>query len=115
MRMYTLGHAFVPPKIHAGGLRYHGMAPAVSSAYEQKLIEARTFNQQEIFEAAVQFARTEGIVPAPESAHAIKGAIEEAKQARADRQPRVILFNLSGHGLLDMQSYDSYLSGHLNS
>ncbi len=113
MKMYTLGHQFVPPKIHAGGLRYHGMAPTVSAAFQQKLIEARAYEQQEVFHAAVEFARTEGIVPAPESSHAIKAAIDEAIDARQKREKRVILFNLSGHGLMDMQSYDSYLAGRL--
>jgi tryptophan synthase beta chain len=113
MKMYTLGHDFVPPKIHAGGLRYHGMSPLVSHAMHLKLMEAAAYPQTEVFEAAVQFARTEGIIPAPESAHAIRAAINEAVAAREEKQKRVIVFALSGHGLLDMASYDSYLSGHL--
>jgi len=113
LKMYTLGHAYVPPRIHAGGLRYHGMAPTVSHAYQHKLIEARAYDQLQVFEAAVQFARAEGIVPAPESAHAIRAAIDEAIAAREQKEKRVILFNLSGHGLMDMSAYDAYLSGQL--
>ena len=113
MMMYTLGHDFVPPKIHAGGLRYHGMAPTVSHALKLGLVEARAYAQQQVFDAAVQFARTEGIIPAPESSHAVKAAIDEAIAAREAKEKRVILFNLSGHGLMDMTSYDAYLTGHL--
>ena len=111
--MYTLGHAFIPPKIHAGGLRYHGMAPTVSQLHKLKLIEAVAYPQQKVFEAAVQFARTEGIVPAPEPAHAIRATIDEAIKAREEGKKRVLLFNLCGHGLLDLSAYDSYLSGTL--
>jgi tryptophan synthase beta chain len=111
--MYTLGHDFVPPSIHAGGLRYHGMAPMVSHAYDLGLIEAVAYPQTKVFEAAVQFARTEGIVPAPESAHAVRAALEEALQARQEGRKRVIVFNLSGHGMLDLPSYDAYLAGRL--
>ena len=111
--MYTLGHAFIPPKIHAGGLRYHGMAPTVSQLYKLKLIEAVAYPQQKVFEAAVQFARTEGIVPAPEPAHAIRATIDEAIKAREEGKKHVLLFNLCGHGLLDLSAYDSYLSGTL--
>jgi tryptophan synthase beta chain len=111
--MYTLGHAFVPPKIHAGGLRYHGMAPTVSQLHKLKLIEAVAYPQQNVFEAAVLFARTEGIVPAPEPAHAIRATIDEAIKAREEGKKRVLLFNLCGHGLLDLSAYDSYLSGTL--
>lgn len=113
MKMYTMGHDYIPPRIHAGGLRYHGMAPTVSHAYAHRLMEARAYNQQAVFEAAVQFARTEGIIPAPESSHAIRGAIDEAIAAREAKEKRVILFNLSGHGLMDMTAYDAYLSGQL--
>jgi tryptophan synthase beta chain len=113
MMMYTLGHSFVPPKIHAGGLRYHGMAPTVSHAMKQGLIEAVAYPQTACFEAAVLFARAEGLVPAPESSHAIKAAIEEALAAKAAKEKRVILFNLSGHGLMDMTAYEAYLTGHL--
>jgi len=111
MMMYTMGHDFVPPSIHAGGLRYHGMAPTVSHLKHLGLIEARAYEQKTVFDAAVQFARTEAIVPAPESAHAIRAAIDEALEAKAAKEKRVILFNLSGHGFMDMSAYDSYLSG----
>ncbi len=113
MMMYTLGHDFIPPSIHAGGLRYHGMAPAVSHAYKLKLMEAVSYEQTKIFESAVLFAQNEAIVPAPESSHAIAAAIDEAIKAREENKKRVILFNLSGHGLLDLASYDSYMAGHL--
>ena len=111
--MYTLGHAFIPPKIHAGGLRYHGMAPTVSHLHKLNLIEAIAYPQQNVFEAAVLFARTEGIVPAPEPAHAIRATIDEAIKAREEGKKHVLLFNLCGHGLLDLSAYDSYLSGTL--
>jgi len=111
MMMYTMGHDFVPPSIHAGGLRYHGMAPTVSHLMHLGLIEAKSYEQKTVFDAAVQFARTEAIVPAPESAHAIRAAIDEALEAKAKKEKRVILFNLSGHGFMDMSAYDSYLSG----
>jgi len=114
MMMFTLGHTYMPPKIHAGGLRYHGMAPTVSHLFKHKLIDAVAYPQTAVFEAAMQFAQTEGIIPAPESAHAIRAAIDEAIEAKKTGEKRVILFNLSGHGLLDMASYDAYLSGHLN-
>ena len=113
MMMYTLGHDFMPPSIHAGGLRYHGMAPTVSHAYKLGLIEATSYTQLKVFERAILFARTEGIVPAPESSHAICAAVDEALKAKEEGQKRVILFNLSGHGMLDLASYDSYLAGHL--
>jgi len=108
--MYTLGHDFVPPTIHAGGLRYHGMAPVVSHLAKLGLMEAVAYPQVKVFEAATLFARSEGIVPAPESAHAVRAAID---QATSTSQKKVILFNLSGHGLMDMSAYDAYLSGHL--
>ena len=111
--MYTLGHDFMPPSIHAGGLRYHGMAPMVSHAHHLGLIEAVAYPQTKVFEGAVQFARTEGIVPAPESSHAVRAAIDEAVKAREEGRKRVIVFNLSGHGMLDLASYDAYLSGNL--
>jgi tryptophan synthase beta chain len=110
VKMYTLGHDFMPPAIHAGGLRYHGMAPIVSNLAKDKVIEARAYHQIECFASAVLFARTEGIVPAPESSHAIHCAIDEAKKAR---EGEVIIFNLSGHGHFDMASYDKYFSGQL--
>ncbi len=113
LMMYTLGHDFMPPPIHAGGLRYHGMSPMVSHALKLGLIEAEAYHQTKIFEAAVQFARTEGIVVAPESAHAIAAVVAEAKRAREAGKKRVILFNLSGHGLLDLSAYETYLSGKL--
>lgn len=111
MKMYTLGHAFMPAGIHAGGLRYHGDSPLVSSLYHHGHIEARSYNQNEIFRSAVLFAQAEGIVPAPESSHAIKGAIDEAIAAREEGKARTILFSLSGHGLLDLGAYDNYLAG----
>jgi tryptophan synthase beta chain len=112
-KMYTLGHGFVPPAIHAGGLRYHGMAPSLSAFVNAGLIDAVAVSQIATFEAAVQFTRAEGIVPAPESAHAIRTAIDEALDAKAKGEKRVILFNLSGHGHFDLGAYDSYLSGKL--
>ncbi|MEJ5251234.1 MAG: TrpB-like pyridoxal phosphate-dependent enzyme [Chthonomonadetes bacterium] len=111
--MYTLGHDFMPPKIHAGGLRYHGMAPTVSHLHHLGLIEAVAYPQTKIFEAAVTFARTEGIIPAPESAHAVRAAVDEAIRARESGEKKVILFNLSGHGMLDLTAYEAYLSGSL--
>jgi tryptophan synthase beta chain len=113
LKMYTLGHTFVPPGIHAGGLRYHAMAPLVSEIYDQGLIEAKAYHQLGCFEAAVQFARTEGIIPAPESSHAIRAAIDEALAARESGDRRVILFNLSGHGHFDLSAYDRYFAGEL--
>ena len=111
--MYTLGSSFMPPSIHAGGLRYHGMSPLVSQLFDMKLIEAAAYGQIEVFDAAITFARSEGIVPAPESAHAIKAAIDEALKAKEEGEKRVILFNLSGHGMLDLGAYDSYFAGQL--
>ncbi|MCX7868154.1 MAG: TrpB-like pyridoxal phosphate-dependent enzyme, partial [Limisphaera sp.] len=108
LMMYTLGHKFIPPKIHAGGLRYHGMAPLVSHLKKLNLIDAVAYPQTRVFEAAVLFARTEGIVPAPEPSHAIAAVIDEAIRAREEGKPRVILFNLCGHGLLDLSAYDLY-------
>jgi len=112
-KMYTLGHEFVPPSIHAGGLRYHGSAPLVSHLLHLGLIEAVAFEQRDVFASALLFARTQGIIPAPEAAHAIHAAVEEAKQAKEAGEPRVILFNLSGHGNFDMSAYDAYLAGNL--
>ncbi len=113
MKMHTLGHEFVPPPIHAGGLRYHGMAPTVSALVEAGYIEPRAVPQRATFEAAVLFARAEGIVPAPESAHAVRAAIDEALDAKEKGEERVILFNLSGHGHFDLAAYDQYLKGEL--
>src|SRR5512139_3439632 len=112
-KMYTLGHDFMPPGIHAGGLRYHGAAPLVSLLVNHKVIEARAVGQLACFDAAVQFARTELIIPAPESSHAIRGAIDEALLAKQEGKEKVILFNLSGHGHVDMAAYDAYFSGKL--
>ncbi|WP_416979252.1 TrpB-like pyridoxal phosphate-dependent enzyme [Streptomyces sp. T028] len=112
-KMYTLGHTFVAPGVHAGGLRYHGAAPLVSALYARGLMEAVAYGQKEVFEAGAFFARAENLVPAPESAHAVKGAIDEAVRAREESRPRVILFNVSGHGLLDLSAYDQYLAGKL--
>ena len=111
MLMHTLGHDFMPPSIHAGGLRYHGMAPMVSHALKLGLIEAEAVHQTKVFEAATLFARTEGIVPAPESSHAIASVIDKANEAKASGEKKVILFNLSGHGLLDLAAYETYLTG----
>jgi tryptophan synthase beta chain len=113
LMMHTLGHKFMPPSIHAGGLRYHGMSPMVSHAIKLGLVEAEAYHQTKVFEAAVQFARTEGIVAAPESAHAIAAVIQEAIAAREAGKKRVILFNLSGNGMLDLSAYETYLSGKL--
>ncbi len=113
VKMHTLGHGFVPPAIHAGGLRYHGAAPLLSQLVDEGTIEARAYGQTSVFEAAIQFARNEGIVPAPESAHAIRAAVDEAMAARDAGERRVILFNLSGHGHFDMGAYDAYLAGTL--
>jgi tryptophan synthase beta chain len=110
--MYTLGHGFVPPGIHAGGLRYHGMAPIISALVRQNIIEPLKIQQLECFEAGVLFARTEGIIPAPETCHAIRGAIIEA--TREPDKEQTILFNFSGHGLLDMTAYDKYFAGELH-
>lgn len=113
VKMYTLGHDFIPASIHAGGLRYHGMAPLLCGLYDAGLIEAVAVNQVATFEAAMMFAHAEGIVPAPESAHAIRTAIDEALDARDKGEKRVILFNLSGHGNFDMTAYQAYLAGDL--
>jgi tryptophan synthase beta chain len=113
VRMHTLGHTFVPPAIHAGGLRYHGAAPLLSQLVQDSVVEARAYAQNAVFEAAVRFARSEGIVPAPESSHAIRAAVDEALAAREAGQSKVILFNLSGHGHFDMAAYDAYLAGEL--
>ena len=109
LKMYTLGSDFIPDPIHAGGLRYHGMSPLISGLYNAGFINAVAVGQREVFEAALQFTRTEGILPAPESAHAIRAAIDQAIEAREKGEKRVILFNLSGHGFLDLAAYDQYL------
>jgi len=113
IKMFTLGHTFIPPGIHAGGLRYHGMASLVSHLHRLKIIDAVAYPQNPVFEAAITFARSEGIIPAPESAHAIKAAIDEALKAKENGNKSVILFNLSGHGHFDLAAYDDYLSGKL--
>lgn len=113
MMMYTLGHDFIPPGIHAGGLRYHADSPLVCRLYHDKLIEAVAYGQTGVFQAAIQFAKTEGIIPAPESSHAIKSAIDEAIRAKDEGKERVILFNLSGHGFMDMAAYSDFLAGKL--
>ncbi len=113
VKMHTLGHDFVPAPIHAGGLRYHGMAPSLSALYDAGYIEARALSQLPTFAAAVQFARAEGIVPAPEPSHAIRAAIDEALDAKQKGEERVILFNLCGHGHFDLAAYEAYLGGKL--
>ena len=113
LKMYTLGHDFVPPGIHAGGLRYHGASPLLSHLVHQGIIEAKSYSQLPVFDAAVQFTRTEGILPAPESAHAIRAAVDEALAAREEGRAKVILFCLSGHGHFDLSAYETYLSGKL--
>ncbi len=114
LKMYTLGHDFTPPGIHAGGLRYHGSSALVSQLYNEGLLEAVAVPQLETFEAGVLFSRTEGIVPAPESTHAIAACIREAKQCAETGEAKTLLFNLSGHGHFDMASYDRYFSGELD-
>ena len=113
LKMYTLGHGFIPPPIHAGGLRYHGMAPIVCSLYNHKLLEAVALHQNEVFEAAISFARAEGFVVAPETAHAVKTTMDEALKCKESGEAKVIVFNNSGHGHFDLASYERYLSGGL--
>jgi tryptophan synthase beta chain len=113
MPMYTLGHDFVPPPVHAGGLRYHGDSPIISGLVKHGLMEARAYRQNETFEAAVRFARTEAILPAPEPSHAIRAVMDECEAAKQAGEQRVILFNLCGHGHFDMSAYDAYLAGKL--
>ncbi|RTK96836.1 MAG: TrpB-like pyridoxal phosphate-dependent enzyme, partial [Neisseriaceae bacterium] len=113
MLQYTLGHDFMPPSIHAGGLRYHGASALVSQLYHEKLIEAVAVPQVATFDAGVQFARAEGIIPAPESCHAIRAVLDEALRCKASGEPKTLLFNLSGHGHFDMAAYDKYFAGKL--
>lgn len=113
MKMYTLGHDFVPPGIHAGGLRYHGDSPIVSLLYDKGIIEATAYHQTNVFEASLQFARAEGIIPAPESSHAIRGAIDEALKAKEAGEEKTVFFCLSGNGYFDMTAYDSFLKKEL--
>lgn len=114
LKMRTLGHDFIPPTIHAGGLRYHGASPMVSALLDHGLISAMTLEQEEIFGGSMLFARAEGIVPAPESSHAVQAAILEARKAKAEGKEKTIVFNLSGHGLLDLSAYEAYMKGALN-
>ena len=111
--MHTLGHSFVPPPIHAGGLRYHGMAPLVCQAIVEGLLKPRAIPQLECYKAALLWARTEGFIAAPETSHAIAAVIQEANKAKEEKKEKVILFNYSGHGLMDLTGYDKYLSGQL--
>jgi tryptophan synthase beta chain len=113
VKMYTLGHTFMPAPMHAGGLRYHGMAPLICKLYHEGVIEARAVPQLGTFEAAVQFARAEGILAAPEAAHAVRGAIDEALKCKREGKRKTIVFNLCGHGLLDLSAYEAYLAGKL--
>ncbi|MFQ5433689.1 MAG: pyridoxal-phosphate dependent enzyme, partial [Anaerolineae bacterium] len=113
VKMHTLGHDFVPAGIHAGGLRYHGMAPHVSALVDNGNVEAIAIDQLETFEGAAIFSRAEGIVPAPESSHAVRAAIDEAVKCKEEGVSRVIVFNLSGHGLFDLAAYDDYMQGKL--
>jgi tryptophan synthase beta chain len=115
LAMYTLGHDFVPPPIHAGGLRYHGDAPIVCNLVKNGRMEAMAYPQGKVFEAALQWARVQGTIPAPETAHAIRAVVDEALAAKEEAAERVILFNYSGHGLLDLQAYDDYLHDRLDS
>jgi len=113
LMMHTLGHRFIPPRLHAGGLRYHGMAPLVSLLAKKGIVEAVSYNQNPVFEAAILFAKTEGIIPAPETAHAIKAVIDEAIKCRETGEEKCIVFNFSGHGHFDLSAYEAYLSGKL--
>lgn len=115
LAMYTLGHGFVPAPIHAGGLRYHGMAPLVSAAIDQGLLEPRAYDQVKCYEAALAWAKTEGFIPAPETSHAIAAVMDEAQKAREEAKEKVILFNFSGHGLFDLAGYDKFMKGDLES
>jgi predicted alternative tryptophan synthase beta-subunit len=114
VKMYTLGHDFIPAPLHAGGLRYHGMASIICEMWDQDLMEMNAIPQMETFQAAITFAKAEGIVPAPEAAHGIAGAIREALAAKEAGDERVILFNLCGHGHFDMTAYNAYLGGELS-
>jgi tryptophan synthase beta chain len=115
LSMYTLGHDFIPPSIHAGGLRYHGDAPIISNLVKTGRVEASAYPQSKVFEAAIEFARSQGSIPAPETAHAIRAVIDEALAAKETREDKVILFSYSGHGLLDLGAYDDYIHGRLDS
>src|SRR2546423_9227566 len=113
MRMSPLGHASVPPPVHAGGLRYHGDAPSLCGLVKEGIVETKAIQQTAAFEAAVRFARTEGIIPGPEPAHALRAAFDEAEEAKEAGEDRVILIGLSGHGHFDMSAYEAYLAGSL--
>jgi tryptophan synthase beta chain len=113
LKMYTLGHDFVPPSVHAGGLRYHGMAPLVALLQHEGLIEARSVNQSDIFKSGTTFAKCEGVVPAPETCHAIKIGIDEALECKKTKEEKNIIINFSGHGMLDLKGYDDYINGNL--
>lgn len=113
VRMYTLGHTFVPAPIHSGGLRYHGDAPLLCNLLRDEIVEAVAYHQNPVFEAALTFARSEGYIPAPETAHAVKAAIDEAVKCKESGEKKVIIFNLSGHGHFDLSAYDAYLGGEL--
>jgi tryptophan synthase beta chain len=113
VKMHTLGHSFVPAPMHAGGLRYHGMAPLICKLYDEGVLEARAVPQLPTFEAAVTFARAEGILPAPEAAHAVRGAIDEALRCKEEGLGQTIVFNLCGHGYLDLSAYEAYTAGQL--
>ncbi|MBW2107095.1 MAG: TrpB-like pyridoxal phosphate-dependent enzyme [Deltaproteobacteria bacterium] len=113
LAMYTLGHDFVPAPIHAGGLRYHGMAPIISHLVKEQIVEPRAYDQIQTFEAGINWARSEGFIPAPETNHAIAAVVDEAQRAREEGKEKVILFNWSGHGVVDLAAYDAYLSGKL--
>jgi tryptophan synthase beta chain len=110
VKMYTLGHNFIPPGIHAGGLRYHGDAPLLCLLYDEGIVEAVAYRQNPIFEAAMLFAQTEGTIPAPETAHAIRAVIDEALKCKERKEEKVIVFNFSGHGHFDLSAYDAFLS-----
>ncbi|MGZ7069722.1 MAG: TrpB-like pyridoxal phosphate-dependent enzyme, partial [Methanobacterium sp.] len=112
-KMYTLGHEFIPPSVHAGGLRYHAMSPLVSLLVHEGIVEARSVGQNAIFESGTTFAKCEGVVPAPETCHAIKVGIDEALECKKNKEEKNIIINFSGHGMLDLKGYEDYLSGKL--
>ncbi|BAW32069.1 MAG TPA: TrpB-like pyridoxal phosphate-dependent enzyme [Methanothermobacter sp.] len=113
LKMYTLGHDFIPPSVHAGGLRYHGMAPQIALLVKENIVKAQAVDQKSVFESGVTFAKAEGVIPAPETCHAIKAAIDEAKNCKKTGEEKTIVINFSGHGLLDLQGYDDYIAGTL--
>ncbi len=113
LAMHSLGHTFVPPPLHAGGLRYHGMAPTVSQLVSEGILEAKAVDQLSTYKAGMLAAKTEGVIAAPETNHALACVIDEARKAKEEGKEKVILFNWSGHGLIDLQAYDKYLSGQL--